>query len=247
MKVDCQWGRAGAAQPADVAIIVDVLSFSTSVVIAAERGARVFPYWGESEEVDALARLIGGRAASRTRTAEAPSLSPSSLARIAEGEALVLPSPNGARCSLAAAASHVFCGSLRNAAAVAELAAEAGERVLVVPAGELWPDGTMRVAFEDVLGAGAIIERLGGEATPEAQAAVAAFIDARDDLLPRLLDCPSGRELAARGFTGDIELSAELDSSPVAPMLMLHRSRYRAVAPASELADKRIRYFERAG
>jgi 2-phosphosulfolactate phosphatase len=242
MRVDCQWGLSGARQPADVAIIVDVLSFSTSVTVAVERGAPVFPFWGEHAE--ALAATIGGRAASKTRTRDAPSLSPASLANACAGEALVLSSLNGARCALAAGAEHVFCGSLRNAAAVAKIAAEAGDRILVVPAGETWPDGSMRVAFEDLAGAGAIVARLGGDLSPEALAARACFMDAKDELLPRLLACPSGIELVERAFAEDVRIASQLDVSPVAPMLMMHRARYRDLAPSPELAAKRVRYFD---
>jgi 2-phosphosulfolactate phosphatase len=242
MRVDCQWGLSGARQAADVAIIVDVLSFSTSVAVAVERGARVLPFWGE--HAAALADAIGGRAASKTRSLDMPSLSPASLRNAGAGETLVLASPNGARCSLAAEAEHVFCGALRNASAVAEMAAEAGDRILVVPAGEAWPDGSMRVAFEDLVGAGAIIARIGGDLSPEARAALAVFEEAKDDLLQRLLACPSGRELAERGFEEDVRIAGELDVGAVAPMLMLDRARYRDLAPSPELADKRIRYFD---
>jgi 2-phosphosulfolactate phosphatase len=242
MKVDCQWGLSGARQAADVVIIVDVLSFSTSVVVAVERGAQVFPFWGEHAAM--LAETVGGRLALRTRSLEAPSLSPNSLVNVEPGEALVLASPNGARCALAAEAEHVFCGSLRNAAAVAEMAAEAGDHILVAPAGEAWPDGSMRVAFEDLVGAGAVIASLGGEQSPEAQAAAACFQDAKGDLQARLLACPSGAELVGRGFEKDVLIAAELDASPIAPMLMLHRTRYRDLAPSPEFAAKRVRYFD---
>ena len=241
MRIDCQWGRAGAAREADVAIIVDVLSFSTSVAIAAERGAKVFPFHGDPA---ALADLVGAKITSKARSLTEPSLSPASLTNLTAGEAIVLPSPNGARCTLAAVASHIFCGSLRNASAVAEAAADAGERILVVPAGETWPDGSLRVAFEDLVGAGAIIDRLGGEMSPEAQAAAAAFEDAKSRLRERLFACPSGVELVDRGFSEDVELASQLDASEAAPMLMLHRMRYRATAPEPELTDKRIRYYE---
>ena len=246
MRIECQWGRAGAAVAADVAIIVDVLSFSTTVVAAVERGAQVFPWWGDGAE--ALAELVGGAAASTERTRNKPSLSPVSLQGLRAGDALVLPSPNGARVTLAAQAEHVFCGCLRNARAVAEMAAEAGERVLVVPAGETWPaktgpDGSMRVAFEDAVGAGAIISHLNGEMSPEAQAMLAVFEDARDDLEPRMMTCMSGEELIGRGFEDDVRFAAGLDASEAVPMLMMHRQRYRAVAPESEMASHRVRYF----
>ena len=47
--VRCEWGLHGVQRLApisDAVIIVDVLSFSTSVVIAVERGAVIFPYAG---------------------------------------------------------------------------------------------------------------------------------------------------------------------------------------------------------
>ena len=246
MKVDCQWGRAGAAREADVAIIVDVMSFSTCVTIAAGRGARVFPFWGEAEEAEALARAVGGKAASRTRSKSAISLSPQSLQLVAAEDSVVLPSPNGSRCSFEAKADVVLCGSLRNAAQVASFAELGGEDVLVVPAGELWPDGSMRVAFEDMVGAGAIIAQLGGAMTPEARAAAAAFIHAERDLRALLFDCPSGRELVERGYGEDVELAAQLNASACVPMLNLHRVRYRDAWPASEIGERRVRYYENA-
>ena len=119
MKVDCQWARSGAARAADVAIIIDVMSFSTSVSIAIERGAKVFPFWGDYAESEAVAKTVGAVAASKTRSKEQLSLSPISLTKIEDGQALVLPSPNGSRCSLAAKAKDVLCGCLRNAKTVA--------------------------------------------------------------------------------------------------------------------------------
>ena len=45
--IRCEWGEQGVAVLApisDVVIIIDVLSFSTSVEVAVTQGATVFPY-----------------------------------------------------------------------------------------------------------------------------------------------------------------------------------------------------------
>lgn len=247
MKVDCQWGRAGASRPADVAIIVDVLSFSTCVSVAVEREAKVFPFFGSFVDSEALAAKLGAVAASKTREKDKLCLSPGSLQRMEQGQGVVLPSPNGSRCSLMAGAKDVLCGCLRNAEAVAAVARDAGDNILVVPAGELWrEDGALRVAFEDMMGAGAIISYLGGDLTPEARATAAAFADAKSDLREQLFACPSGVELVERGFPEDVELAVQLNASKVAPLLTQHRMRYRDALPSFEWADKRVRYYENA-
>ena len=60
---------------------------------------------------------------------------------------------------------------------------------------------------------------LGGDPSPEARAAVAAFLDAAPDLPAALATCASGFELAARGLAADLGLAAEHDVSRAVPRL----------------------------
>jgi 2-phosphosulfolactate phosphatase len=221
------WGPAGLASlaPAAAIVVVDVLSFSTAVDVATARGASVHPSPWRDAEAAALATRLGAKLAVSRKDADAAhpwSLSPGSLASLAPGDRLVLPSPNGSALSVAAAAcgARVFAGCLRNAAAVAAALRKAGSSVNVIGAGERWPDDTLRPAFEDLLGAGAILAALApARPSPEALAAVAAFRDARGDLEARLLACASGLELAARGFADDVRAAAALGASGAVPEL----------------------------
>jgi 2-phosphosulfolactate phosphatase len=113
----------------------------------------------------------------------------------------------------------VLAGCLRNASAVARAAREAGKDgpEAVVAAGERRPDGSLRPAVEDLLGAGAVLHALAGRPSPEARAAVAAF--RQRDLPGDLLACASGRELAALGRVAEVRLAAEHDVSRVVPVL----------------------------
>ncbi len=120
-----EWGLAGVEAlkgQISVLVIVDVLSFSTAVDIAVSRGAVVFPTAEHGPDAEAMAARIGAVLAQRQRSVTVPSLSPASLLDVADGLKLVLPSPNGARLSLAGGALPVLAGSLRNAGAVAEVA-----------------------------------------------------------------------------------------------------------------------------
>src|SRR5262245_48902963 len=91
----CEWGLAGleALAPADVVIVVDVLSFSTCVDVAVARGVTIFPYrWrdasAESFAASQRAELALPRGKGRY------SLSPGSFQGAPAGTRCVLPSPN---------------------------------------------------------------------------------------------------------------------------------------------------------
>ncbi len=220
----CEWGLCGVQQlaPPDVIVVIDVLSFTTSVDVALGRGATVLPYRWKDDSASQYARERNAELASpRNRFEGKYSLAPSSLIDVPSGLRLVLPSPNGSSLAFAAISNGavVLAGCLRNASAVATWARQAGKRIAVVPAGERWPDGTLRPAVEDLVGAGAVLRALPGRRSPEAQLAVAAFEDFAVDLRARLLLCSSGRELVERGFGRDVELAAQLNVSTVAPVL----------------------------
>lgn len=227
--IRCEWGDKGVLQLApisDVVIIIDVLSFSTCVDIAVGRGALVFPFAGRGSEAADYAQGMEAELAG----AGSYALSPSTLLDIPRGARLVLPSPNGSALSLLTGGIPTLTGCLRNAASVAHAASQLGRRVAVVPAGERWPDGSLRPALEDWLAAGAIISHLPGSRSGEAQAAAAAFADAAPDLLERLRASGSGRELIQRGRAADVDLAALLDASDAAPHLL--DGAYRAAGAA---------------
>jgi 2-phosphosulfolactate phosphatase len=113
----------------------------------------------------------------------------------------------------------VVAACLRNAPAVAAFARSHGGPVAVIACGERWPDGSLRPAWEDVAGAGAVIADLPGPRSPEAEAACAVFPGAQADLPDRLRACASGRELIERGFAEDVDLSAMVGGSGCVPVL----------------------------
>ena len=221
--VDFDWGAPGLDRlrgSCDLLIIVDVLSFSTSVEIAVSCGATIYPCQKRDEAAAELARRLEGHlAGSRRHGTSAYSLSPFSLLGIPQGTRLVLPSPNGATLSLATEGLPTLSGCLRNAEAVARAATRLGKRVGVLAAGERWPDGSLRLALEDALGAGAIIHALRGQKTPDAESVAAIFRGLRRGLASILRECPSGHELIERGFDRDIDLAGELNRSDTVPVL----------------------------
>ncbi len=229
------WGLTGAeaiGATCDVAVVVDVLSFTTTLTVAADRGVLVFPYpWrddrAERFAADQDATLAVGRSQA---TADQVSLSPRSVRATSSLQRLVLPSPNGSTISfrLAQTTSQVIGVSLRNRRAAADWIVARRDknptlRVAVIAAGEHWPDQSLRPAVEDLWGAGALIDalRTAGWTTisPEAHAAAAAFQTVADDLGPSLSNCASGQELAGIGYADDVRTAGELDASRSVPQL----------------------------
>lgn len=219
-----EWGEQGVATLAlisDAVIIVDVLSFSTSVEIAVNRGAMVFPYPWHHDTAAEYAISVGAELADPRRSKGKPSLSPESLLTLPTGTRLVLPSPNGATLTLAAKSKPVLAGCLRNAQVVALAARQYDRRIAVIDAGERWKDDhSLRPALEDLVGAGAIITYLTGRLSPEALSAVVAFREIKSKLSESLLQCGSGKELIAQGYEQDVNLASQLDVSRCAPILV---------------------------
>jgi len=217
--VRLEWGAAAIehlAGDVDCVVVVDVMSFSTSVDVAVARGARVYPYAWRDAGALAYAQRLGAEVASTDRRlAQGWSLSPTSLARIPAGLKLVLPSPNGSAIAFAARdmGVAVFCGGLRNRLATARACAPFG-RILVVAGGERWPDGSLRPALEDLVGAGGIVAALGRpDASPEARAAALTYEALGVQRRATLADCASARELVERGFAADVALCLDEDVS----------------------------------
>lgn len=224
-RVRLEWGQTGVmvlAAPADLVVIVDVLSFSTAVSVAVERGALVIPYRFQSDTAEVFARSVGATLASADRGGQGPTLSPASLSSLRPGEQLVLPSPNGATCSVLAAerGATVVAGCLRNASAVGRFAAAHGGTTAVIAAGEMWPDGGLRFAVEDLIGAGAVLAHFDPSTmSPEARAAVYVFQAAYGELLAMLKSSASGRELIGAGFGVDVAIASEVDATDLVPLL----------------------------
>lgn len=222
--VRVDWGMAGLRNVAALCpavVLVDVLSFSTCVDVACARGAQVLPYPHKDESAAAYAAqrraLLAG-----PRDHGGFSLSPGSLQAATPGLKLVLPSPNGSSLARACHAPTVIAGCLRNASAVAGALSRGGGDgpVAIIAAGEQWPDGTLRMALEDLIGAGAIVHALLGSKSPEALAAEAVFLAAHEHLQDKLTACASGRELIERGYADDVRLASQLNASSCVPRLV---------------------------
>ena len=212
------WGAAGGrslAASCQVVVVVDVLSFTTCVSLATACGATVRP-----ADPDApLPAFAPGDLLAGPRDGPGPTLSPASLRDLRPGQRLILPSPNGAAFTAALDGATGIAAALRNAGSVAEWLRNHGGRIGVVAAGEHAEDGSWRPAYEDVVGAGAVLARLGGRLSPQAEAAARAFRAAAPELAERLLGSRSGSELTDHGYQDDVTIAAELDADAVVPVL----------------------------
>lgn len=247
--VHVEWGRIGArlaAERGDAVVIVDVLSLTTTLTMAAEAG--IDAYVRSAEELDehggapAVAEELGATLAVGKRRAEPGqiSLSPATFVRPPLIRSALFSSLNGAAAIAAAAASPLVAAAcLRNRSAAARLVARwladhDGARVTVVASGEHWssvaPVDGFRPAVEDLLGAGAVVEALlrgdgGLVASTEARAAAALYGAVG---VAGFADLVGARELRDAGFADDVTLAADVDVTTVVPVLDRDAGRFVA-------------------
>ena len=217
-----EWGEKGVtylSAISDVCIIVDVLSFTTSVDIATSQDAYIYPYQWKDNSINNFSKRIGAEMAGKDNPNKY-SLKPSSLINLPPGIKLVLPSPNGSTLSTLSKSKLTIAGSLRNAKVVAEYAQQNGKSICVIASGERWDDNSTRFSLEDYLGAGAILSYLRGEFSPEAMAAKSIFECYREDLYEIISNSVSGKQKQSKNLEMDVRLACELNISHSIPVLM---------------------------
>lgn len=132
------------------------------------------------------------------------------------GRPLVFTTTNGTNGLLhAAAAAQILLGSFANLSAVCAAAA-ADPRPLHILCCGTGPE----VTFEDVLVAGAIVERMGapqGLDDDSARLARAAWMGAREDVPAALRASRGGRNLIAAGLGADVDFCARIDTYTIVP------------------------------
>jgi 2-phosphosulfolactate phosphatase len=226
------------AQPDDLegstAVVIDVLRATTTIVTALSAGARaVIPCLTIGDALAAAAALpresviLGGERGGLPIDGFDLGNSPAEYTRErVDGKTVVLTTTNGTRALLhCREADTVLAGAFAN---ISALVAELAEcpRVEIVCAGT---DG--RVTDEDLLLAGAIVDRLAESRDWQLNAAAEATLrgwratcgnnltraERTERIVAAMSAAPGGRNLIEIGMAADIELSAQRDTANVVP------------------------------
>ena len=101
----------------------------------------------------------------------------------------------------------------------------APRRLVVVAAGERWPDGNLRPALEDTIGAGRLLQIL-RDGSPAARLSPRAALAARsvtglsrDETAAFVRRSVSAAELRTAGYEEDVEMAVGIDADSVVPVL----------------------------
>ncbi len=219
---------AAARPPAAIAVVIDVLRATSTIVTALENGAAGIVPVRETDEAILVMKRLGrdrvllcGERKSRLIEGFDLDNSPGSYARErVSGKTLVLTTTNGTRALVEAArdGATVYCAALLNRNAIVErLAASEGEARLHCAGSEGTP------SFEDLLCAGAIADALLhlDRTIAISDAALVArtiYTANAKRLTTAIAGGTHARALIADGFAGDVAACARLDTSGCVPL-----------------------------
>jgi 2-phosphosulfolactate phosphatase len=220
---------ATARERTALAVVIDVLRATSTIVTALENGAAGIIPVRHQDDAIAVARRVGrdrsllcGERESRLIAGFDLDNSPRSYTRAAvAGKTVVLTTTNGTRALTEAASrkTQVICGALINRERVAAaVAAHGGEDALLVCSGS---EGEF--SFEDFVCAGAIVDRVHqidrdivlGDA---ARCAMLLYVAIAKKLTTAIAGGEHARRLVALGFGDDIAYCARVDVFDVLPV-----------------------------
>lgn len=207
-----------------LAVVIDVLRASTTIVTALARGAReVIPCETVAEarnwkEHEPQVLLCGERNANPLPGFALGNSPREYTAAAVGGRRVVLTTTNGTvalRAAIRAGAARIVVGGLNNRAAVAEFCRGWDGNLVMICAGTRG-----LFALEDAIAAGAIITLLPEDVklSDGARVCRTLFMTWSRDLAHVLSTTDHGRRLAAQGYAADIPLAAQLDAYREVPV-----------------------------
>jgi len=198
-----------------VVVVFDVLRATTTMSAALEAGVEQILIFPDVEAVRRAKPRFAGALSCGEQYCLRPEgfdlgNSPGDLGPAHAGKTLLMSTTNGTVAILAArSAARIYAGALVNAGAVAKRLREGKLPITLLCAGL---KGTL--AMEDAIGAGCVIEALGGDVELESDAALMTrqlFLASRKDLVRVLRSTAGGQNIIRSSLEKDIDFAARID------------------------------------
>jgi len=197
-----------------IAVIFDVLRATTSMTAALDVGVKEIRIFSSIDSARAAAEREADRPllCGESKCLKPPGFdlgnSPGAFSAEHRDRIMFMATTNGTKAILAARESAGrFIASLANASAVAKAINDEQRDVVLLCAGT-----GGEIALEDVIGAGAIVDRLKGEPSDTAQIAARVYRQSANHLEEALASSRGGRNVIAAGLGDDVKFAARIDS-----------------------------------
>ena len=207
-------------------IVVDVFRASSTIVTALNHGARaVIPVadMADAGRISAhmgTTSLLGGERSGTKIDGYALGNSPEEYTpEVVQGKTVVLNTSNGTRAvTQSRGAAEIAVGCFLNVSKVIEFAWKAEHDVVILCAGS-----DDRVALEDILCAGLILNQLGADGVHHARSdaahiALSLYAYDKDDLTNALTRSNHAQRLIELGFEDDVRYCSRIDALPLLPV-----------------------------
>lgn len=221
-------------------VVIDVLRACSTLVTALDNGARAVMPVSDMAEAGKIAgnldpdvyRLGGERDGEKIDGYHLGNSPLEYTQQAVEDRDVILNTTNGTQAlNCATSAKHLVAGCFLNAQRVVDFVREVDDRVTIVCAGR-----QNRLALEDTLCAGLLLDRLWEHDEPDAvtdsaHTAFTLYETDRDTLTPALRRSNHAERLAEQGYAEDLNYCFRIDTHPLLPYYAENRMRpYDAMA-----------------